>query len=111
MTTITISRPTAHVETPQKKYWKTYAVFGAVLGLCALLNVVASVESMYSSSNSQELEYKKAELSAQIQQLEKEKSQAVNLNSIQTEAVAEGYSAVTKLQYASAPMTQQVAER
>lgn len=110
MTTIDI-RPTTLPEITKKKYWKTYVVFGVILGLSALLNAVASVESMYSSNNAQEFEFKKAELTAQIQLLEKQKSTAANLNSVQALAESQGFTPVEKLQYVNAPMSQKVAER
>lgn len=99
-------------QTPaNRKYWKTYVVFGCMLGLSALLNTMASVESMYNSTNSQELEFKKNQLTTQIQELEQQRSQAVNLHQIQEQALAQGFVAVEKLQYVNAPSSQKVAER
>lgn len=111
MTTIDIKRTTFVQPTIKKTYWKTYAVFGVILGISALLNVVASVESMYSSNNAQEFEFKKAKLTAEIQALEKEKSQVANLRDLQNDALASGFTPVTALQYAETPMSQAVAQR
>lgn len=86
-----------------KKYWKTYVAFGCMLGMSALLNAMASVESMYNSTNSQELEFKKNQLTTQIQELEQQRALAVNLHQIQEQAVAQGFVAVEKLQYVNAP--------
>ncbi|MEO8581065.1 MAG: hypothetical protein ABI425_00635 [Patescibacteria group bacterium] len=111
MTSIEIKRSDITQLSSKRKYWKTYAVFGGLLGICAVLNIIASVESMYSSTNSQEFEFKKVQLTNQIQQLEKQKSELTNLHSIQAEALASGFVQVSQLHYVSTPMSQKVAER
>jgi hypothetical protein len=95
--------------TLEKKYWRTYITCAVVFGSMAMLNIMASVQTMYSNSSAQAYEYKKQQLTADIQSLEKEQSTLTNLHAIQAQAIADGYTTVSDLKYAAAPLSQVVA--
>lgn len=108
------ARPTITVNSQpatEKKYWKTYVTCLAIVGMFGLLNIVASVQSMYSTNTNVEAQYQKQELTATIQQLEKEQATLSNLNNLHALATANGYTTISDLKYAAAPVNQVVAQR
>lgn len=95
----------------EKNFWKTYLVCGVVVAMFGIANVAISVQSMYSSNTSQELEFKRAQYVQQMRELEQQRAQASNIQAIQALAEKEGYTSVENLLYIESPSTQMVAQR
>lgn len=95
----------------EKKYWKTYAVCSFFVGTFALINILTSVQNMYSNTSAQEYEFKKVELSENIRVLEAERSNVSNLHNLHAQALENGYTTISQLHYVASPLSQVVAQR
>lgn len=95
----------------EKNYLTTYWVCSGMLAILAIINIFLSVQNMYSTSTSQEFSFKKQQLSEEILRLEKQKTQASNLPTLQAAASAQGFQEISTITYLQSPSSNAVAQR